>query len=37
MSKIIIVYYSKTGNTEKMAHLVKKGVEEENVEVQCQR
>ncbi|MGE4412965.1 MAG: flavodoxin family protein, partial [Candidatus Caldatribacteriota bacterium] len=37
MSKILIIYYSRTGNTEKMAHLVEQGVKEENVEVKCQR
>ena len=33
MAKIIVVYYSKTGNTENMAKLVAEGVREENVEV----
>ncbi|HOK80078.1 MAG TPA: flavodoxin domain-containing protein [bacterium] len=33
MAKILIVYYSRTGNTEKMAHEIQKGVLEENVEV----
>ena len=33
MAKIIVVYYSKTGNTESMAKLVAEGVREENVEV----
>ncbi|HOL49334.1 MAG TPA: flavodoxin domain-containing protein [bacterium] len=33
MAKILIVYYSRTGNTEKMAQEIKKGVLEENVEV----
>ena len=37
MSKILIIYYSRTGNTEKMAHLVEQGVKEESVEVKCQR
>ncbi|MGM0567911.1 MAG: flavodoxin family protein [Elusimicrobiota bacterium] len=33
MTKILIVYYSKTGNTEEMAEYVKKGAEESNAEV----
>jgi len=33
MQKILIIYYSKTGNTEKMAQIVAEGVKEENVEV----
>ena len=33
MAKIIVVYYSKTGNTKSMAKLVAEGVKEENVEV----
>ena len=38
MAKILIVYYSKTGNTEKMAELVKEGVQEEGgVEVELKR
>ncbi|MGC8804637.1 MAG: flavodoxin family protein, partial [Candidatus Ratteibacteria bacterium] len=32
MAKIFIVYYSRTGNTEKMAQEIQKGVLEENVE-----
>ena len=37
MSKVLIVYYSKTGNTEKMAHLVEEGVKEEKVEVETKK
>lgn len=33
MAKVLIVYYSRTGNTEKMAKLVARGVEKENVDV----
>lgn len=33
MAKILIIYYSKTGNTEMMAQAVQKGVKEEGVEV----
>ncbi len=33
MSKILVVYYSKTGNTRKMAELVAEGVKEEGLEV----
>ncbi len=37
MAKILIVYYSTTGNTEEMAELVKKGVQMEKVEVELKR
>jgi len=37
MSKVLIVYYSKTGNTEKMAYLVEEGVKEEKVEVKTKK
>ena len=37
MSKVLIVYYSRTGNTEKMANLVKEGAESEGVEVTCKK
>ena len=37
MSKVIIIYYSKTRNTEKMAHFVEKGVKEEKVEVKIKK
>ncbi|MDW8056640.1 MAG: flavodoxin domain-containing protein, partial [Elusimicrobiota bacterium] len=33
MSKIIIIYYSETGNTKKMAELIAEGVKEEKVDV----
>jgi NAD(P)H dehydrogenase (quinone) len=33
MAKVLIVYYSRTGNTEKMAHLVAKGVRQSGAEV----
>ncbi len=33
MAKIIIIYYSRTGNTQKMAELIKEGVEKEGMEV----
>lgn len=34
MAKVLIIYYSKTGNTKKMAKVVGEGVEEEEVEVE---
>ncbi|MEA1963838.1 MAG: flavodoxin family protein [Candidatus Aerophobetes bacterium] len=37
MTKVLIIYYSRSGNTEKMAHLVEKGVREEKVEVKSKR
>jgi len=37
MTKILIIYYSRSGNTEKMAHLVEEGVKEEKVEVKSKR
>jgi len=37
MAKVLIIYYSKTGNTEKMAHLVEEGAKEENLEVKSKR
>ena len=33
MAKILILYYSKSGNTEKMARLVEEGVKAEKVDV----
>jgi len=33
MAKILIVYYSRSGNTKKMAELIKSGIEKEKVEV----
>ncbi len=37
MAKILIIYYSKTGNTEEMAKAVGEGVKEERVEVEVKR
>jgi len=37
MAKILIIYYSRSGNTEKMAHLIEEGVKEEKVEVKSKR
>lgn len=33
MPKVLIVYYSKTGNVRKMANVIKEGIEEEGLEV----
>lgn len=33
MAKILIVYYSRSGNTKKMAELIKSGIEKEKVDV----
>lgn len=33
MAKILVIYYSQSGNTKKMAELVAEGVKKENVEV----
>jgi len=33
MAKIIVIYYSRTGNTKKMAELIAEGVKKEKVEV----
>lgn len=33
MAKVLIVYYSRSGNTEKMAHAVEAGIKEEGVQV----
>ena len=33
MANILIVYYSRSGNTKKMAELIKSGIEKENVDV----
>jgi NAD(P)H dehydrogenase (quinone) len=33
LAKILIIYYSRSGNTKKMAYLIQKGVMEEDVEV----
>jgi len=37
MSKILIVYFSKTGNTERMAHLVAEGVKAEGITVEVKK
>jgi len=37
MAEILIIYFSKTGNTEKMAHLVAEGVKGEGVEGEVKR
>jgi len=37
MAKILIVYYSRTGNTEKMAKLIKDGVLSEGVEAELKK
>ncbi|KPJ58949.1 MAG: flavodoxin [Deltaproteobacteria bacterium DG_8] len=37
MSKILIIYFSKTGNTERMAHLVAEGVKGEGVAVEVKK
>ena len=35
MAKVLVVYYSKTNNTKKMANFVEEGVKEEKIEVIC--
>ncbi len=37
MPKVLIVYYSRTGNTEAMAKYVAEGVESEGVQVECKK
>jgi len=37
MTKILIIYFSETGNTEKMAHSVAEGLREEGVEPQVKK
>lgn len=37
MAKVLIIYYSRTGNTEKMAELVGEGVKGEGVEVEIKK
>ena len=37
MSKVLVVYYSRSGNTEEMARLVAEGVASEGVEVECKK
>ncbi len=37
MAKVLIVYYSRSGNTEAMAKLIAEGIESEGVEVECKK
>lgn len=37
MARVLVVYYSSTGNTRKMAELVQEGVKSEGVEVICKK
>jgi NAD(P)H dehydrogenase (quinone) len=37
MPKVLIVYYSRSGNTEKMARIVAEAIQEEGVSVACQK
>lgn len=37
MARVLVVYYSRSGNTEAMAKLVAEGAESEGVEVECKR
>jgi NAD(P)H dehydrogenase (quinone) len=37
MAKVLIVYYSRSGNTKKMAELIKNGVEKERLEVELKK
>ena len=37
MPRVLVVYYSRSGNTEAMARLVAEGVESGNVEVECKK
>lgn len=37
MSKILIVYYSRSGNTEKMANIIKEGVVSEGIDVEVKK
>ena len=37
MAKVLVIYYSKTGNTEEMAKFVGEGVKEEKVEVEVKK
>lgn len=37
MAKVLVVYYSRSGNTEAMAKLVAEGAESEDVEVECKK
>lgn len=35
MAEVLVVYYTRTGNTEKMANMVKEGVAKEGLDVAC--
>lgn len=37
MSKALIAYYSRTGNTEAMAKIIAKAIEEEGLDVECKK
>ena len=37
MSKILVIYYSRTGNTEKMAKAIAEGIKEDKVDVKVKR
>ena len=37
MSKVLIVYYSRTGNTERMANIIAEAIKENNVDVECKK
>ena len=37
MSKVLIVYYSRTGNTERMANLIADAIKENNIDVECKK
>ncbi|MFH1239536.1 MAG: NAD(P)H-dependent oxidoreductase [bacterium] len=37
MSRIVVIYYSRSGNTKKMAELVAEGVKEESISVDLQK
>ena len=37
MAKVLVVYYSRSGNTEAMARLIAEGAESEGVEVECKK
>lgn len=37
MAKVLIGYFSRTGNTEEMAEKIKDSIQEENVEVRCKK
>ena len=37
MSKVLIVYYSRSGNTERMANIIAEAIKENNVDVECKK